>query len=135
MKKRIILRFKRSNIDKPVVYRLAKDFDLIFNILRASVSPRAESMMVLEVEGDEAAFAAGVEYLKKAGLDIEPIEQDISRDEERCVHCGMCTSVCATDALEIDRETMKVRFNYEKCVGCEFCVKVCPVKAMHVFFQ
>ena len=47
----------------------------------------------------------------------------------------MCTSVCATDALEIDRETMKVRFNYEKCVGCEFCVKVCPVKAMHVFFQ
>jgi ferredoxin len=135
MKKRIILRFKRSNIDKPVVYRLAKDFDLIFNILRASVSPRAESMMVLEVEGEEAAFAAGVEYLKKAGLDIEPIEQDISRDEERCVHCGMCTSVCATDALEIDRETMKVKFNYEKCVGCEFCVKVCPVKAMHVFFQ
>ena len=135
MKKRIILRFKRSNIDKPVVYRLAKDFDLIFNILRASVSPRAESMMVLEVEGDEAAFAAGVEYLKKAGLDIEPIEQDISRDEERCVHCGMCTSVCAPDALEIDRETMKVKFDYEKCVGCEFCVKVCPVKAMHVFFQ
>ena len=135
MKKRIILRFKRSNIDKPVVYRLAKDFDLIFNILRASVSPRAESMMVLEVEGDEAAFTAGVEYLKKAGLDIEPIEQDISRDEERCVHCGMCTSVCAPDALEIDRETMKVKFDYEKCVGCEFCVKVCPVKAMHVFFQ
>jgi ferredoxin len=135
MKKRIILRFKRSNIDKPVVYRLAKDFDLIFNILRASVSPRAESMMVLEVEGDEAAFAAGVEYLKKAGLDIEPIEQDISRDEERCVHCGMCTSVCAPDALEIDRETMKVKFDYEKCVGCEFCVRVCPVKAMHVFFQ
>jgi ferredoxin len=68
-------------------------------------------------------------------LDIEPIEQDISRDEERCVHCGMCTSVCAPDALEIDRETMKVKFDYEKCVGCEFCVRVCPVKAMHVFFQ
>ncbi len=135
MKKRIILRFKRSTIDKPIVYRLVKDFDLIFNILRASVSPRAESMMVLEMEGDEAAFAAGVEYLKKAGVDIEPIEQDISRDEERCVHCGMCTSVCAPDALEIDRETMKVKFDYEKCVGCEFCVRVCPVKAMHVFFQ
>ena len=135
MKKRIILRFKRSTIDKPIVYRLVKDFDLIFHILRASVSPRAESMMVLEMEGDEAAFAAGVEYLKKAGVDIEPIEQDISRDEERCVHCGMCTSVCAPDALEIDRETMKVKFDYEKCVGCEFCVRVCPVKAMHVFFQ
>ena len=57
MKKRITLRFKRSQIDKPIVYRLAKDFNLIYNILRANVSPRAESMMVLEVEGSEADFA------------------------------------------------------------------------------
>ena len=41
MKKRIILRFKRKTIDKPIVYRLAKDYDLVFNILRANVSPRA----------------------------------------------------------------------------------------------
>ena len=51
MKKRVILRFKRNTIDKPVVYRLAKDFDLIFTILRANVSPKAESMMVMEIEG------------------------------------------------------------------------------------
>ena len=45
MKKRIVLRFKKSTIDKPIVYRLAKDFDLVYNILRANVSPRAESIM------------------------------------------------------------------------------------------
>ena len=134
MKKRIILRFKRNTIDKPIVYRLVKDFDLVFNILRANVSPSAESMMVLEIEGDEANFAKGVDYLKKSSIDIEPIEQDINRDEERCVHCGLCTSVCATDALAIDRESMKVTFDYERCVACELCVQVCPVKAMHVFF-
>jgi len=134
MKKRVILRFKRNTIDKPVVYRLAKDFDLVFNILRANVSPKAESMMVMEIEGNDADFAKGMEYLEQANIGIESIEQDINRDEERCVHCGLCTSVCAPEALGIDRETMRVNFDNEKCVACELCVKICPVKAMHVFF-
>jgi Fe-S-cluster-containing hydrogenase component 2 len=42
--------------------------------------------------------------------------------------------VCATEALDINRETMRVNFDYEKCVACELCVRVCPVKAMHVSF-
>ena len=134
MKKRVILRFKRNTIDKPIVYRLVKDYDLVFNILRANISPKAESMMVMEIEGEEADFNKGMEYLRQANIGIEPIEQDINRTEEKCVHCGLCTSVCATEALEIDRETMKVGFDYEKCVACELCVRVCPVRAMHVSF-
>ena len=135
MKKRIIIRFKRKTIDKPIVYRLVKDYDLVFNILRANVFPRADSMMVLEIEGADENFRKGMEYLKDMNLDIEPIEQDINRDESRCVHCGVCTSVCATEALYINRDDMKVEFDYEKCVACELCVKVCPVKAMNVSFE
>lgn len=136
VKKRILIRFKRNTIDKPIVYRLAKDYDLIFNILRASVYPKAESIMVLELEGNEENFEKGIEYLRSKNLEIEPIEQDISRDENKCVHCGICTSVCATEALYIDRENrMRVEFNYERCVACELCVKVCPVKAMSVYSE
>jgi L-aspartate semialdehyde sulfurtransferase ferredoxin len=134
MKKRIVLRFKKSAVDKPIVYRLAKDFDLVFNILRANVSPRAESMLVMEIEGAEEDFRKGLDYLRELRVDIEPIEQDINRDESRCVHCGLCTSVCAPDALHMDRSTMRVNFDYELCVACELCVRVCPVKAMNVFF-
>ncbi len=135
MKKRIILRFKRNTIDKPIVYRLVKDYNLVFNILRANISPRADSMMVMEIEGSYSDFERGLEYLKGLNIDIEPIEQDISRDEEKCVHCGVCTSVCVPEALHLDRKTMKVVFDYENCVACELCVKVCPVKAMSVFFD
>jgi Pyruvate/2-oxoacid:ferredoxin oxidoreductase delta subunit len=135
MKKRIILRFKRNTIDKPIVYKLVKDFDLIFNILRANILPRAESMMVMEIEGTDENFNKGIEYLRGLNINTEPIEQDINRDEEKCVHCGVCTSVCAPDALHIERKTMKVDFDYEKCVACELCVRVCPVNAMNVFFD
>lgn len=136
MKKRILIRFKKNTIDKPIVYRLAKDYNLIFNILRAHVYPKAESIMVLEIEGDDENFERGIEYLKSKNLQIEPIEQDITRDENKCVHCGICTSVCATEALYIDRKKrMRVEFDYEKCVACELCVRVCPVKAMSVYFD
>lgn len=136
MKKRILIRFKKNTIDKPIVYRLAKDYNLIFNILRAHVYPKAESIMVLEIEGDEENFEKGIEYLKSKTLQVEPIEQDITRDESKCVHCGICTSVCATEALYIDRKNkMRVGFDYSKCVACELCVKVCPVRAMNVYFD
>ena len=136
MKKRIILRFKKDTIDKPIVYRLVKDFNLVFNILRANISPRAESLMVMEVAGTEANFKKAVRYLKDLNIDTEPMEQDINRDETRCVHCGLCTSVCAPGALSIrDRKAMKVEFDYTRCVACELCVRVCPVKAMNVSFE
>ena len=135
MKKRFIIRFKREAIDKPVIYRLARDYDLIFNILRANLSPRADSMMVLEIEGTDENFNQGMEYLTSMNLDMEPIEQDIKRDETKCVHCGVCTSVCTPNALSINREDMKVEFDYEKCVACELCVRACPVRAMNVYFD
>jgi L-aspartate semialdehyde sulfurtransferase ferredoxin len=136
MKRRIILRFKKSMIDKPVVYKLVKDFDLVFNILRANISPKAESMMVMEIEGTEQNFKKGIAYLKSLNVETEPMQRDIARDESKCVHCGVCTSACAPEALHIvDRKTMKVEFDYKKCVACELCVKVCPVKAMSVSFD
>ncbi|HOJ43209.1 MAG TPA: NIL domain-containing protein [Syntrophorhabdaceae bacterium] len=135
MKKRILIRFKKNMIDKPIVYRLVKDHNLVFNILRANVLPKADSIMVMEIEGKKEDFQKGIDYLKDAGCDIEPIEQDIKRDESKCVHCGVCTSVCAPSALYIDRETMKVNFDYKKCVACELCVRVCPVKALNVYFD
>ncbi|HOE16557.1 MAG TPA: NIL domain-containing protein [Syntrophorhabdaceae bacterium] len=136
MKKRMILRFKRNTIDKPVVYGLVKNYNLVVNILRANISPKAESMMVVEIEGRESDFERGMDYLRGLNIGTEPIEQDINRDEQKCVHCGICTSVCAPEALYIpDRNTMRVEFDYQRCVACELCVKVCPVKAMSVSFD
>ena len=136
MKKRIILRFKRNTRDKRNVDRLVKDYNLVFNILSANIAPKAESIMVMEIEGTEANFKKGIKYLKGLDIDTEPMEQDINRDESKCVSCGLCTSVCAPEALYIkDRRTMKVEFDYHRCVACELCVKVCPVKAMSVSFE
>ena len=50
--KRIVLKFPHKLVDQPIVYRIVKDFNLEFNILKASVTPREEGLMVLEIKGE-----------------------------------------------------------------------------------
>jgi len=77
-------------------------------------------------------FDGGVRFLKEKGLRVEPLSKSVSRNLEKCVHCGACTAFCPTDALSLERPSMKVLFDPEKCSGCEFCVTACPTRAMEV---
>ncbi len=133
--KTLSLRFTRDIVNEPVVVNLVKKFDLSFNILKATIYPRKEGLMVLELSGHRKNYAKGVRYLKDLGIKVESIGQDIKRDESRCFHCGACTAVCPTGALHIKRPEMEVLFDGEKCSACEWCVVVCPVRAMKVGFN
>ena len=130
--KRIVLKFPSKLVDKPIVYKLVKDFDLVFNILRAQVTPEEEGELVIELKGDKEKYADGIKYLKDLGVKIQPLSKDVTRDDERCTHCGACITICPTAALYMDKETMKVIFDAEKCIACELCVKGCPPRAMKV---
>lgn len=130
--KRIVLKFPPKLVDKPIVYKLVKDFDLVFNILRARVTPKEEGELVIELRGQKEKYAEGMKYLKDLGVTIQPLSKDVTMDEERCTHCGACITICPTAALYMDKKTMKVIFDPEKCIACELCVKGCPPRAMKV---
>ena len=131
----VSLRFPKDFVDKPVVFNLAKKFDLSFNILKATIYPRKEGLMVLELSGQRKNFQEGVKYLKNLGVLVESIGQDIKRDEETCFQCGACTAVCPTGALYIKRPEMQVIFDKDRCSACELCVSACPARAMEVKFN
>ena len=105
---------------------------MLFNILRARVTPKEEGELVLELKGPKDKYAAGVKYLKDLGVTIEPLSQDVTRDEERCTHCGACITICPTGAFYMEKDTMKVIFDADKCIACELCVKACPPRAIKV---
>ena len=130
--KRIVLTFPHKLLDEPIVYKLVKDYDLVFNILQARITPKEEGIMVLELKGKKENYASGVKYLTSLGVKIQPLSKDVTRDEDRCTHCGACITVCPTEALYMDKGTMKVIFDSEKCIACELCVKACPPRAMIV---
>jgi ferredoxin len=128
--KNVLLIFKKEIMYKPIIYRLARDYETKFNVLEAKILPKHEGRIILGLQGAAAAIERSLEYLRKEGVVIEVLADKITKDEERCVHCGACTAVCRVDALAIDRETMEVKFYPEKCVACGLCKLACPVKAM-----
>jgi ferredoxin len=132
--KKIVLRFPRRLVDRPLVYHLIKDYNLEFNILKAQVMAGEEGLMVLELKGKQEDYDKGINYLTEAGVIIDSLSQNVSRNEQRCTHCGACLTVCPTNAFELDFATRKTKFIDKKCIVCGLCIKGCPPRAMELHF-
>ena len=126
----LILRFPKTEVRKPIVCYLVKDYDLIFNILNAAILPRKEGIMVLELSGTRKNFKEGIKFLKSQGVQVQNASQEVKRDTNKCTQCGACTAVCPTGALYIVRPEMAVEFDETKCSVCELCIPACPSRAM-----
>lgn len=128
-----ILRFPKDTSDQPFIYRLVKEYDIEFNILKADILLQREGLMVIEFKGSSKTnVQAGLDYLSSMGVKIERMAARIRRDEENCFQCGACTGVCSSGALFVQRPEMSIVFDAEKCIGCSLCVPICPVRAMEV---
>jgi ferredoxin len=128
----LVLRFSQEVVDQPIIYRLVKDYDLEFNLLKATIYPRKEGVMVMELRGHPKNFRRGLKYLKDSGVKVQRVAREVRRNEESCYQCGACTAVCPTGALYVKRPEMEVLFDPEKCSACELCCPVCPARAMEV---
>ena len=131
--KKIVLRFPKRLVDRPIVSRLVRDFGLDFNILRASVTDE-DGLLVMELTGRREDYDRGLQYLTEAGVQVQSLSQDVTRNETRCTSCGACVTICPSGAFELDPTSRRVTFNDEKCLACELCIKACPPRAMELHF-
>ncbi|MFM8309205.1 MAG: NIL domain-containing protein [Microcystis aeruginosa] len=130
MKKRVTLTFPKKAVHMPVTYRLAKDFNVAANIIRAQVAPNQVGTLVLELSGDIDELEAAIEWLQLQNIGVSQVSREIVIDEEKCVDCGLCTGVCPTEALTLDPESFRLKFLRSRCVVCEQCIPTCPVGAI-----
>ncbi len=131
---KVVLCFPSSLVDKSIIYKLSKDYDLEFNILKALVNPREEGVMVLELKGDKKEYDRAITYLKETKVKVQILSNDVVCDKNKCVHCGLCVSVCPVDAFKVDSSTREVIFQKQKCIACGICVNICPYNAMSIKF-
>ncbi len=76
MKSRVKLTFPQQLIKEPVLFKMAKEFDIMPNIRRARVTETVGEM-VMELEGTEENLTKGIESLKRQGVEVELAEGDI----------------------------------------------------------
>jgi len=132
MKQRVNLTFPKSTITNPIAYRLARDFNIAANIIRAQIAPNKEGKMVLELSGDIDQLDAAIEWMRSQDIEVNSDKREIMIDDYICVDCGVCTGVCPTNALSLNSLTFRLDFERSLCIVCEQCISVCPVEAISI---
>lgn len=73
--KRLKLTFPQDLIKEPVIFTMAKKYEIMPNIRRARVTETVGEV-VLELEGSEKNLDAGIAYLRERGVKVEAVEGD-----------------------------------------------------------
>jgi ferredoxin len=129
--KKLMLFFPRCECEKPIIYHLVKDYNLIVNVYRAKVTPEEEGYLVLDVTGTEEDIERALAFVKTFNVSINYSGKGVTRDENSCTHCGHCITHCPTCALRIDdKKTREVIYSEADCIECLACIRVCPFNAL-----
>jgi heterodisulfide reductase subunit A len=75
-----------------------------------------------------AAAARVLAMISKGTVEVEAATAFV--DEEVCNACGLCVSICAYKAIEIDEKRNVANVNEALCKGCGACAATCPSKAI-----
>jgi len=70
---RLWLMYPPKMITRPVIYELAHDFDLIFNVRQASVTDEV-GIVSIELNGDREEIKRAILWLEELGIKVEPVE-------------------------------------------------------------
>jgi ABC-type methionine transport system ATPase subunit len=76
VRERYYLTYPSALIREPILYRLVKKFDLVFNIRGASVSDEV-GLVAVEFEGPANQVEAAIQWLRQTGVAVEPIEKNV----------------------------------------------------------
>ncbi|TAN43027.1 MAG: ferredoxin [Nitrospirae bacterium] len=76
MKRRVKLTFPQNLIKEPVIFTMAKTYEVMPNIRRARITDSVGEM-ILELDGAEENVEKGIKSLITQGIDVELVEGDI----------------------------------------------------------
>lgn len=72
-KSRLWLMFPARLITRPVLWELAKEFDVVTNVRQASVNEEV-GVVSLELDGEREVIKKAIAWLEELGIKVEPVE-------------------------------------------------------------
>ena len=122
------LYFSPKMVNKAVITDMIKNFDVSFNILRADINSQGGKMLI-DLTGKGAED--GISYIENEGIVVSRIKRVVKKDEDICIDCGACVSLCPVRAISLESD-WTVEVNDKECIGCKLCTYSCPTKAIKV---
>ena len=124
---KILLNFSKERANLPITSQVILELKVPLSILNANVTTQGGEILA-EVSSKEVNRV--VKAFRDRGVAVS-IQRGIEVDEERCINCGACYSICPVDAISF-KEDRSIDFDEEKCIACGLCVDTCPTRAIRV---
>ena len=129
---KVNLIFPPTMVTFPLMTLLVRQYELEVNILHADIRLNKTGKLIVELTGEKKNIDQALQYIEKQGITCHVFNGTLTWEEENCVHCGACTSVCPSRALTIRAPDFTLAYDKEKCLICGLCVKACPLRILHL---
>ncbi len=115
-----------ERIHDPIISESIIETGILLNIMVANIDS-TYGELIADVK--DSRFDKIKNALEARGALVAILDQPIHRDEEECVECGACISVCPMNVYSFD-ENWSLCVDEKKCIQCGMCIKMCPHGAL-----
>ena len=127
---KLMLHVAPGIVREPLIASVILETSALVNIERASIDA-VSGEIVLEVLPEKCREVK--DAFERRGVEVVLLEMPVIRDEDECVHCGACVSVCPTGTFRFDN--WLVVADSRKCIQCGACVTGCPQRALRLVLK
>lgn len=127
---KLMLHVAPGIVREPLIASVILETSALVNIERASIDA-VSGEIVIEVLPEKCREVK--EAFERRGVDVVILEMPVIRDEDECVHCGACVSVCPTGTFRFDN--WLVVADSGKCIQCGACITGCPQRALRLVLK
>lgn len=125
---KLLVSFSRKKVSEPIIAIVVRETGVLINVERARIEP-SEGKVLIDVPDESARIVC--ERMRELGASVEVLEHAVMHDDDECVDCGACVSVCPQEVFSFD-EGWALTLDQAKCVLCGRCVQACPHGALTV---
>lgn len=124
---KLMLHVAPGIVRQPLIASVILETKALVNIERASIDA-VSGEIVLEVPVEKSQEV--MDAFERRGVKVVLLENPVIRDENECVHCGACVSICPTGTFRF--EDWRVVAESGKCIQCGACIVACPQRALNL---
>jgi NAD-dependent dihydropyrimidine dehydrogenase PreA subunit len=123
---KLLCRFSPDIIRQPILADAILETGIKIDIERARVDGSSGEIVI---NVPDKGCRSVVDFLRDRHVDVTKLGEAIVKDEDDCLHCGACVSVCPVGAHTYQHD-WSIRLDTAACVQCGSCITACPASVL-----